>query len=488
MLNLNFISCLCTELDSALAGGRVDKIQQPAKDVVILHIRAHGRNERLLLSASPGKARVHLTEMRYENPAEPSLFCTLLRKHLTGALVRSFSQPGEDKLIEILFSCTDDLGRESEKRLFTEMIPGKTNIILVGADGLIIDCAYRRDYDADLYRRLAPGMIYRLPPKPEGFRAAEGEKSFSSPDFETLSAFLDSYYSEKEKEEVYRRRSREVRASLTSAEKRIRKKMNAQKIELAATADREAIRKTADLITANIWRLKRGQASFTCDDYYEPGSPEVTIALDPLLTPQANAAKLYKKYNKLKTAEIYLTDLIRKAEEQLEYIESVEEELSRAASDRDIAEVKAELVRAGVLKDRSGKNTKKEKPQLPLSMRTDDGSDVLAGRNNSQNDELTFKTARKNDLWFHTKGVHGSHVILRCNGEEPSARAVEQAAAFAVKNSHGREGDNVQVDYTFVRNVKKPAGALPGKVIYTDYRTITVRNWKSILQPSQADG
>ena len=484
MISASFVSCLCEELNRELTGGRIDKIQQPAKDVVLLTVRSNGANRRLLISASPGKARIHLTQTAYENPAEPPLFCILLRKHLTGALIEGFEQPGQDRLLVMNLVCFDDLGRETKERLITEMIPGRTNIVLVGEDGLIVDCAYRRDYEADMYRRLSPGMVYRLPPKPEGYTPPATDEGFSSPDFDTLSAFLDAYYSAKEKEEVYHRRSKELRTSLSSAEKRIRKKLGAQKIELEKTASRDTLRRQADLITANIWRLKRGERQLICEDYFEPDSPEVTIELDPLLTPQANAAKLYKQYNKLKTAEGYLTELIKKAEEQLDYIASVQEELNRAASDRDISDIRAELTSAGVLKNRGRKTGKKEKPQAPLTMRTKDGLDVLAGRSNMQNDELTFKLAHKNDLWFHVKNIHGSHVILRCGNEVPSAKSIEEAAAFAVKNSQGREGENIPVDFTKVRFVKKPSGSLPGKVIYTDYQTVIIHHWKDILTAS----
>ena len=291
MINASFVTCLCEELNRELSGGRIDKIQQPARDVVLLTVRTSGENRRLLLSASPGKARIHLTALTYENPSEPPLFCVLLRKHLTGALINSFEQPGLDRLIVIRLTCFDDLGRETQEQLVVEMIPGKTNIVLVGPDGLIVDCAYRRDYDADLYRRLAPGMIYRLPPQPENFTPPSGSEGFSSPDFATLSAFLDSYYSAREKEEVYRRRSKELRTSLSSAEKRIRKKLGAQRIELQNTAGREEFRRRADLIIANIWHLKRGEDSLICEDYFDPSAPTVTVPLDPLLTPQANAAR-----------------------------------------------------------------------------------------------------------------------------------------------------------------------------------------------------
>ena len=178
MLNAGFISILCEELKEALVGARIDKIRQPAKDVVLLDFRSRSIAQRLLLSASPGKARAHLTEMSYENPSEPTLFCTLLRKHLSGAVLTDIAQPGGDRVLSFSFSAFDDLGRETPETLVVEMIPGKTNIILIGSDGLIVDCAYRRDYEADLYRHLAPGMIYRFPLQPEGFIQPAGEPGY----------------------------------------------------------------------------------------------------------------------------------------------------------------------------------------------------------------------------------------------------------------------------------------------------------------------
>ena len=189
MISASFVSCLCEELNRELTGGRIDKIQQPAKDVLLLTVRSNGMNRRLLISASPGKARIHLTQTAYENPAEPPLFCILLRKHLTGALIEGFEQPGQDRLLVMNLVCFDDLGRETKERLITEMIPGRTNIVLVGEDGLIVDCAYRRDYEADMYRRLSPGVVYRLPPKPEGYTLP----FYASGSGDDLDIFWDDY-------------------------------------------------------------------------------------------------------------------------------------------------------------------------------------------------------------------------------------------------------------------------------------------------------
>ena len=482
MIDNKTVSALCDELNRTLCGGRIDKIQQPARDLLIFTVRNQGINQKLLLSAAPGKARIHLTSMQYENPPEPPMFCVLLRKHLTGAVIQQFLQPGGDRLIVMELKTFDEIGRESQEKLIVEMIPGKTNIVFVGEDGLIIDCAFHRDYDAEGYRRLFPGMIYRLPKTPEGYSLPDKAESFLPPGIASVSEYLDTYYSAKEKQEVYLRRSRELRTALSSAEKRIRKKLEIQRNDLARSLGREDIRRKADLITANIWQLKRGDKELRCVDFYDEENPEVTVALDVLLSPQANASKLYKQYNKLKTAEEYLRRLISKGEAQLDYIASVQDELSRAGSDRDISEIRSELILSGFLKNKAKKDKRREKPQAPFRIVTPDGYEILAGRNNIQNEDLTFRTARRDDLWFHVKSIHGSHVVLRCSGVQPDEDTVLLAAAVAVFFSQGREGGNTAVDCTRIRNVRKIPDALPGRVNYTNYQTLIIRDYQSIFQ------
>ena len=482
MIDNNTISLLCEELNRELSGGRIDKIQQPARDLLILTVRNRGANRRLLISAAGGKARIHLTDVQVENPSEPPMFCILLRKHLSGAVIQQFLQPGGDRLIVMEVKTTDDIGREAEEKLITEMIPGKTNVILTGGDGLIVDCVYHRDYDADGYRRLFPGMIYRFPKTPEGYIPKNTPESFTPGDAASVSALLDEYYSAKEKEDVYLRRSRELRTSLASAEKRIRRKLEIQRNDLVRSLGRESLRRKADLITANIWQLKRGDRELKCTDFYSDDSREVTVELDPLLTPQGNAAKLYKQYNKLKTAEEYLSKLISKGEAKLDYIASVQDELSRAFSDRDISEIRREMILAGLIKNKAKPSKGKDRPQPPVRIVTPAGYEILAGRNNIQNEELTFKAAHRDDLWFHVKSLHGSHVILRCAKEEPDEDSVMIAAAAAVYFSQGREGGNTAVDYTRVRNVRKIPDSLPGRVNYTNYQTIIIRDYQAIFQ------
>lgn len=479
MLELRFVSAVAEELNSRLSGGKIDSVRQPSKEIVILNIRSRGSNERLLLSASPSFARVHITTHEYESLSEPPMFCMLLRKHIQGAVITSVTQPVNDRVILFYLDYSDEYGRAFKEKLYIEMIPGKMNIILVDEAGIIIDCIYRREYEPDMYRRVFPGMIYHLPKQPDSFIPVSTAR-YDGGEYETLSAFLDDYYYEKEKQDIYRRRTKELRTSLNSARKRISKKLSVQAQELEKSAGRETVRRKADLITANIYRIRKGDRKLVCEDFYEDGCPQTEIELDPLKQPQENASRYYKEYNRLKTAEEYLSDLIAKGKEQLDYIDSVIDELDRADSNADIEGIREELIQSGVIKIRRGKNAKKQKKRQGnpdyIRFETPDGLEVFAGRNNLQNDELTFSSARKKDIWFHVKDYHGSHVILKTLGSQPTERDIMYAANVAVRYSQAKSSQNVRVDYTEVGNVRKSHGSLPGRVNYVGQHTVTVNN------------
>ena len=477
-IDLNLITLLGRELNEELTGGRIEKIRQPGKDIILLTVKRRDKGPcTVLISASGGRARVHLTAEQYDNPAEPPMFCMLLRKHLTGSIIEEITQPGEDRVLCFNIKNTDELGRQGAEKLYIELMQRAPDIVLAGEDGIIIDCILRRDYDRDMYRRLYPGMIYRLPQKPEGFVAPEEPTMPDLGEAANLSEYLDGYFSKKEKDELIRRKSKELRTIIQNAVKRTERKLGAQREELEHTKTRDAIRREADLITANMYKIKRGDEAVIVQDYFDECCPEVEIKLDPLKSPSANAAAMYKQYNKLKTAEQYLSRLIGENEEKLEYYKSTLDELSRAASEKDIEEIRQEITSAGLIKGRrQNGQQKKVKKQPPISCRTSGGFEVLAGRNNTQNDELTFKLANRNDIWLHVKGYHGSHVILKTAFETPSGRDIYEAAQVAVANSEAAGSTNTAVDYCQVKYVKKPSGALPGRVVYTEYETILVRN------------
>lgn len=552
------VSALTSELKDKIEGGKIDKVQQPGRDLLLVSLRSKGESLRLLIAAGTGNARVHLTKMSLENPAEPPMFCMLLRKHLVGARIVSVRQPDWERMVELELDTHDELGVESRKRLVIELIGRSSNVILVGQDGRIIECMRRMDFAGDAMRRLLPGMIYRYPPKQDKlpfFTSTADERraliaaadmsrpvdkwlldSFSglSPlvcrelsyrcggdytrlpaaldallesvsagelvptlverdgkpfDFSAMSILqygpgsenirmnsfsemLDAFYSQRDLTESRRRRSSELTHRIKTARDRVARKLAAQRGELARTEDKENVRVKAELVTGNIYRIKKGDRTLECGNYYEPDCPNVLIELDPLKTPQQNAAALYKEYSKLKGAEKHLGVLVSEGEKQLEYLSSVLDELERAESERDVSDIRRELSSAGFLRAARGGKQDRSKPQAPLRFVTDDGLEVLVGRSNVQNDELTTKLARRTDYWFHTQKVHGSHVILRCDGLEPPETSVEQAAKLAAYFSQARIGGKTAVDYTMVRFVRKPSGALPGKVLYTDFKTI----------------
>ena len=552
------VSALAKELSERLEGGRIDKVQQPERDMLLLSLRAKGENLRLVIAAGTGNARAGITRGSFENPAEPPMFCMLMRKHLVGARILSVTQPEYERLLIFTLDTHDELGVQSEKKLAVELIGRSANAVLIGADGRIIDCMRRMDFAGDALRRMLPGMIYRLPPKqekpvffaldPEQRRAliASADKtvpvdkwlmdSFSAlsplicrelayrcdndyvnlPDacdalceavaagelapwlisidgkpkdfsfmaisqygpaaqlerYDSFSEMLDAFYTRRDRAEQQRRRSHDLTKTVRTLRDRQQRKLAAQHEELRRTEGREDIRHQAELVTANIYRLRRGDRSLECEDYYDPACPVVHIELDPLKTPQQNAAALYKEYNKLKAAEQHLTVLTREGERQLDYLNSVLDELERAETDRDLSDIRRELTETGYIRARKGGKAERVKPQSPMKFVSDDGLEILAGRSNAQNDELTLKLARRTDYWLHTQRVHGSHVIIRCEGEEPPPRTLEQAAGIAAYYSQARGAGKVQVDYTMVRNVRKPSGALPGKVIYTDHKTL----------------
>ena len=557
-LDAIYLSALTAELKDKLVGGRIDKVQQPERDMLLLSLRAKGENLRLLLAAGTGNARVHLTESSFENPAEPPMFCMLLRKHLVGAHISAVYQPDYERLLIIELEGRDEMGFASQKKLVAEMIGRSANVILVDGEGRIVDCMRRMDLGGDAQRRMLPGMIYRLPPKQEKPPLLETDSaqrktmiagsdrqqsldkwllnsfaglsplvcrelahrcggsydtlpelldafadsvqagdlrptilyeegkprdfsfmpisqygpSVSCREEESFSKLLDSFYSQRDRAEQQRRRSHQLFKTVRTIRDRIQRKLASQTEELRRTEDRDEVRKTAELVTANIYRIKKGDRTLECVDYYDPECPVIRIALDPLKTPQQNAAALFKEYNKLKAARAHLTGLIEEGERQLDYLNSVLELLSLSETEKDISDIRRELIATGYLRKQGGSKADRSKGQAPWRFVTDDGFEVLAGRSNVQNDELTTKTGRRTDYWFHTQHLHGSHVILRCNGLEPTELAVAQAAVIAAYYSQGREGGKVPVDYTMLRFVRKPSGALPGKVIYTDYKTI----------------
>ena len=567
-----FLESLRCELQEQLLACRVDKVQQPERDTILLSMRGPNGGGKLLLTASPNHPRIQLTSLSFENPAQPPMFCMLLRKHLTGGRLVSISQPPLERLVELTFDCIDEMGTPCQKKLILEIMGRNSNLILTGADGRILDCLRRVDFEMSEQRQVLPGLYYHLPPtqgKRSPWDASEEElrallcaqktqkmadsflletfgglspllcrelayavfgqvdldlsqltdaqredaagKLFAALDrlhtgkrtpvilvrderpwdftcipirqYEDLitqepqpsfSALLDTFYAKRDSLERMRQKTQALRKTLTNLHNRTARKLANQKKELEATFDREHLRRLGDIVTANLHVISRGQARLTAVDFYDPEMKEIDIPLNPAISPQQNAAKFYKDYQKAKTAEKVLTEQIAKGEAELSYLASVLDELSRVESERDMQDIRQELTEGGYLRETGQKKKMKLPASKPMVFRSSDGFEILVGRNNRQNDLLTCKLAQKQDIWLHTQKIHGSHVIIACAPETPPDRTVTEAMQLAAYFSQAREGQNVPVDYTRVKNVKKPAGAKPGMVIYDHYSTAVV--------------
>jgi predicted ribosome quality control (RQC) complex YloA/Tae2 family protein len=573
---------LTEELSLQLMGSKIDKIQQPERDLVLVTLRGRGETMRLVLSCAVGAARIHLTDATYENPQQPPMFCMLLRKHLLGARLTRLYQPAGERMVILDLDAFDEMGAPVKRQLALEMIGRNTNLILVGEDGHIIDCLRRVDSEMSTRRQVLPGLLYHLPPSQERpdfieadtetrkavitdapesqlldkylvsafsglsplisreicYRAfgdasplcgsvktelktlslcmdavadavrnreyfpcllIEGEKpmEFSFMAIEqygervicrqmaSFSQLLDTYYTGRQKIESMRRRSANLLKTVRTTRDRVARKLASQQEELWLTGKREEKRICGDLITANLYRMKKGAASVLVEDYYAEGCPQREIPLDPLKTPQQNAAAYYREYTKAKKAEQHLTVLIQENSRDLAYLNSVLDEIERAESEADLAEIRRELTETGYIRrQRSGKR-EKIREQQPLRFVSTSGFEIFVGRNNQMNDKLTTKIARRTDIWLHAQKIHGSHVIISAQGKEVDTQTLEEAAALAAYYSQARAGGKIPVDYTQVRFVKKPSGALPGMVIYTEYRTILAEADKSLMQQLQ---
>ena len=308
-------------------------------------------------------------------------------------------------------------------------------------------------------------------------------KGFAPVVYGGFSEMLDAYYAEKDREEYRNERSRTLLKQAVTIRDRLSRKIAAQTDELAAAEDAEEIRKSAEFVRANIHRIRKGDTLLHCTDYYAEDQHEVTIPLDPLKTPQQNANALYKSYGKKKTAARVLRELLVQEKTELEYIGSVIDAIRRADSGRDLDEIRSELVAGGFVKpDR--KRSRRQPVSAPVTLRTKEGFEIRIGRNNTQNDLLTFRQAQRWDLWFHIQHWHGSHVVLSCGERDATGDAIRTAASLAVAYSEADCAGKHAVDYTEIRNVSRRKGALPGMVLYRDYQTILVsgEEWKDSIE------
>ena len=566
------LTAVLDEIRDRALEARVEKIHQPSRDTIILLLRCREGREKLLFAANPTAPRLHLTTASPENPAEPPMFCMLLRKHLSGARLNSVSQIPMERCAVFTFDCTDEMGYPVQKKLVCELMGRTCNIYLLSPEGRIIDCLRRIGLDESARRAALPGLNYQEPepvakedprtwevsdyvnfleapgsdvlaqrlmdalgglsplvcreaalfaagsvdarvedlnipaaadrldiffkehlghPKPCYYAQADGTpKQFAfcpireygdCQEAASFGALLDMYYTVRDRKDAMRQKSQAVRKTVQNLCTRITRKLAIQEKELEATFDRERLRQLGDIVTANIHRIVKGQTMIQCEDFYDENMALIDIPISPILSPQQNAAKFYKDYAKLKNAEKELTKQISLGEEELHYLRSVLDELNRADTEAELEEIRRELQDGNYIRPDAGRKRMKQGKVPPMRFESTDGYPIYVGRNNRQNDELTFKLARKDDIWCHASKVHGSHVIISCGGTTPPDDTITQAAQLAAYYSETTAGQNIAVDVTPVKQVKKLPGAKPGMVIYHTYRTVIANPYKDIV-------
>ena len=532
-----FLHHMVEELRRELVNGRIQKINQPFEQELVLQIRSNRQSHRLLLSAHPVFGRIQLTQTTFENPAQPSTFIMVLRKYLQGALIESIEQVENDRIVEITVSNKNEIGDHIQATLIIEIMGKHSNILLVDKSShKILEVIKHVGFSQNSYRTLLPGSTYIAPPSTESLNpfTVKDEKLFEilqtqettaknlqslfqglgrdtanelenilvseklstfrnffnqetkpcltetsfSPvpfanqvgeTFASLSDLLDTYYKDKAERDRVKQQASELIRRVENELQKNRHKLKKQEKELLATDNAEEFRQKGELLTTFLHQVPNDQDQVILDNYYT--NQPITIALDKALTPNQNAQRYFKRYQKLKEAVKYLTDLIEETKATNLYLESVETVLNQAGLE-EIAEIREELIQTGFIRRRQReKIQKRKKPEQYLA--SDGKTIIYVGRNNLQNEELTFKMARKEELWFHAKDIPGSHVVISGN-LDPSDEVKTDAAELAAYFSKGRLSNLVQVDMIEVKKLNKPTGGKPGFVTYTGQKTLRV--------------
>ena len=532
-----FLHHMIEELRRELVNGRIQKINQPFEQELVLQIRSNRQSHRLLLSAHPVFGRIQLTQTTFENPAQPSTFIMVLRKYLQGALIESIEQIENDRIVEITVSNKNEIGNHIQATLIIEIMGKHSNILLVDKSShKILEVIKHVGFSQNSYRTLLPGSTYIAPPSTESLNpfTIKDEKLFEilqtqeltaknlqslfqglgrdtanelenilvsdklstfrnffnqktkpcltetsfSPvpfanqvgeSFTSLSDLLDTYYKDKAERDRVKQQASELIRRVENELQKNRHKLKKQEKELLATDNAEEFRQKGELLTTFLHQAPNDQDQVILDNYYT--NQPITIALDKALTPSQNAQRYFKRYQKLKEAVKYLTDLIEETKATILYLESVETVLNQAGLE-EIAEIREELIQTGFIRRRQReKIQKRKKPEQYLA--SDGKTIIYVGRNNLQNEELTFKMARKEELWFHAKDIPGSHVVISGN-LNPSDEVKTDAAELAAYFSKGRLSNLVQVDMIEVKKLNKPTGGKPGFVTYTGQKTLRV--------------
>lgn len=579
------VASLVQELDSALTGGRIQKIAQPERDALLLTIKNNSTQYRLLLSASASLPLLYLTQDNRPSPTVAPTFCMLLRKHLGNARILSVTQPGLERIVRFEVEHLNEMGDLCRNYLIIELMGKHSNLILCDENNKILDSIKHISGLVSSVREVLPGRDYFIPAQEDrldpytlteeqffshiavkplscckaiyqsltGFSPCmanhvchlasidadapmasltEGEvlhlyrnlerlledlrdgrfsptvyyngkepvefaamslshyPDMTAVPYESVSQLLEDYYGAKEKITRIRQKSTDLRRILSTALDRNRKKAELQEKQLKDTEKRDKYKVYGELITTYGYQTEQGSKALTCINYYD--NQEITIPLDPEIPVMENAKKYFDRYSKLKRTAEAVTSQLADTREEISHLESISNGLEIATREEDLAQIKKELTDYGYIRHKGPLNQKGQKKSKtsshPFHYLSQDGFHLYVGKNNYQNEELTFELATGNDWWFHVKGAAGSHVILKAEGKRPQGEgeapspdtipdcAFEDAARLAAYYSSARTDarmDKIEVDYIEKKHVKKPGGGKPGFVVYyTNYSMV----------------
>lgn len=579
------INAVKQELETLLAGNRVDRVYQPGKETIIIRFRSRQGNHNLLISCKADAAGLHLIENKPENPLKPPVFCMVLRKHLEGGLLTAIQQPGLERVLTFHFKSVNDAGTLRHLALNCEIMGKHSNIVLVDEEtGRILDGAKRFTFEVNRYREILPGVPYAPPPKQdkhdlreiseelfnelllsapldkklwdillsilEGFspvlckeiifRAGlpldmilnecgeyelarlwqelqdlreeidagrfspvlvrEGKNYVDYYPFDlqqfapsqkehlgTVNELLKFFFKNKEENLRIKEMRHKLDRIVNSMVKKASNKLDLQEKDLKEASGAEEDRIAGELITANMYRISRGDKVLEAPNFYDPEQKTVEISLNPSLSPSQNAQRYFKKYRKAAVKKQKATQYMAETKEDLNYLDSISVAIEQAVSLTELEEIQEELVHQGYIKPDSKKKTPVSKTPGYLTYKSSDGFQILVGKNNRQNDFLTLKVARSDDFWFHTKEMPGAHVIVKAEGKPVPETTLNEAAMLAAFYSKGKLSGNVPVDYTRKEHVRKPKGAKPGLVIYDHHSTIYVTPEEETVRKLEID-
>lgn len=575
------LASVCKELSKKISGGRIEKIYQPSKNNITMVISQSKNRQKLklLISAHPKYARIHLTGEKRENPLHPPIFCMVLRKHIEGGYIKELRQRELDRVLEIHISTRDELGQIAIKLLICEIMGKHSNIILVEpVKNLIIDGIRRYSHELSRHREVMPGKSYIEPPSQQkhnplylnedSFREIILNASLDNKISKTIQAnldgfsplmskeilyraglpedmiinhcgehelrvlwqalqtiiipasedyfnptmffnsngypfdfaafdlvqyqhlkkksgepsiILDTYFNTQEKINSLQNEKQSLRTLIQNQIKKTKKKASLQKESANNAEKREKYKLYGELLTANMYQLRKGMDEIIVENFYDPAHNSIKIPLDPWLSPSENVQTYFRKYVKAKKTREGALIQAKKSREELNYFSGILVAIENATDLPVLKEIRQELFEQGYITKNikepfNHKKEKKIKKQQikPESYISSDGLTIYVGRNNKQNDHLTMKIAKNEDIWLHAKDIPGSHVVIKTGGINAPDKTIYEAAVLAAYYSQARNSTNVTVDYTLKKNVRKPVGAKPGYVIYTQQRTAIV--------------